>query len=288
MATVYLPMGYPIQSGNAFQNVIYQGSVVRLYTLPKDPRSDAQLQERRFLSDVTKTKKCLGLWAKGACRAVFGTSWGTVIYQIIKADVEGWWSGALAEWESFGEVNQDAWRAASPYQATFNDVGEIFFGLTRVIAQALNFYSGIYWGSELWTETESAAALAWWQKDLMDAILKGTYEETYAGLHFSVSWDTYTDGNWHGGGYKLGNFVYAGSCYFYFYARGIIFGYGRDNYYGNMKVSIDGVQVGLIDQHNNSPIYQVYSTFDTGVKRLHYAKLEVMTNLGNVDWIQVF
>lgn len=72
-----------------------------------------------------------------------GSSWGTVIYQIIKADIESFWSEALAEWDDFGATNKDAWRAASPYQATFNDVGEIYFGLSRVIARSLNFLAAV-------------------------------------------------------------------------------------------------------------------------------------------------
>lgn len=206
MVQVFLPMGYPLQSGYQFANVIYQGQVVRLYTLAVDPRSNAQLQNRRFLSDVGKMKKCLGLWARGSLKAVLGSSWGTVLYQIIKADIENYWSEALAEWETFAEQNQDAWRSAAPYQATFNDQGQIFFALTRVIARVLIFYSGKSWkSSATWTETQSALAAAWWAKDLTDAFSKGTYTTAHALFNGGAGFtDFYIFG-------KMGRFAYTGN-----------------------------------------------------------------------------
>lgn len=164
MATVLLPMGYPLQSGQQFDHIIYQGQMVRSYTLPKDPRSNAQLSQRRFLFDLTKMRSTLGWWGREACKTAMGEKWSSVLFQAIKADVGGWWTSALAEWETFIEFDREAWRTAAPFKATFNDMGQIFFCLVRLVYRALLFFGSHAFKCVEWTASQSAAALAWWNE----------------------------------------------------------------------------------------------------------------------------
>lgn len=288
MVQVYLPMGYPLQTGSVYSNVIYQGNVVRLYSIPTDPRSDAQLQNRRFLSDVTKVKKNLGLFAKGACRAVMGASWGTVIYQIIKADIENYWSEALAEWDTFGATNKDAWRLASPYQATFNDVGEIYFGLTRVVARSLFFYSGSYWGSSLWTETQSAAAAAWWAKDLTNVLIKGINFDDHPGIDYHGGWYRVFDANAYGSYYVKEDTGASEQLDFYFKGKTFGFYFAKGSGYGGVKITIDGVDVATISQNLSSTLWQVVEYLSASFSGLHHVKMQRVSGLAvNLNYIKV-
>lgn len=163
MAKVNLPMGYPLQSGAEAELIVYQGQLVRSYTLPNDPRSDSQLYERKFLSDASKMRGYLGAWARAALGEALGTKWASVLFQLIKSDSFSWWSDAKAEWESFAEVSQQDWRDAAPYQVTFNDQGYIFFCLVRVMVKALGHYGIATWKASEWGETQSTEALEWYQ-----------------------------------------------------------------------------------------------------------------------------
>lgn len=168
-------MGYPIITGVEHEAVVFQGNLVRSYTVPRDPRSGAQLQARRFFSDVQRMKSQLGIYARGALYNALGSKWSSNLFQIMKADIEGWHSSAVAEWNDFTEPNKEAWRAAAPYRVTFNDMGIVFFALSRVIYHALVHYGNYAWFAEEWAEDESADALAWWQKDLTGVYVKGSY-----------------------------------------------------------------------------------------------------------------
>jgi len=287
MAQVYLPMGYPIQSGNEFANVIYQGNVVRLYTLAKDPRSDAQLQNRRFLSDVVKVRSNLGVWGKGACRSALGTKWGTVLYQIIKADIESWWSDALTEWATFTDAHQDEWRAASPYQATFNDVGEIYFGLTRVIYHALLFYSGITWFAEEWAETDSAGAAAWWVKDNSSAMVKGQYNDDNALISYVGSWTNQSDGGSLGGQYRKAGPGGIAYLEFFYYGRIFQFGFFLGPTFGAVAIALDGGNASNYTEYYATEIRQYASPVDGGRRGLHHVRVTLFSGLVNVDFIKV-
>lgn len=215
MAVVYLPYGYPLQSGVAYDTLVYQGDVVRQYTLPIDPRSNEQLFNRRLLSDTSKVRRDLQDWGRQACKTVFGSKWPTVIYQLLRADEGGVWSDGLAAWNGFTTVEQAAWRSAAPYQATFNDPGRAFYMYARCVAQVLLTYSGVLWGSAIWGSSDSANALAWWNKDLSDAMVIGVYGYNSAFLSTNGNWATVTSGSDH---YLRAQAV--GDWYeFYYYAK---------------------------------------------------------------------
>lgn len=170
-------MGYPIVTGTLGDVIVYQGNLVRSYVIPTDPRSGAQLQVRRLFSDMQRMKSQLGEFGKGALRNALGPKWSTNIFQLAKADINGWYSDAVAEWDEFLEGNKEDWREVAPYRVTFNDLGLVFFALSRVIYHALDHYGGYTWEAEEWGETESGDALAWWQKDLTGVYMGGWHNE---------------------------------------------------------------------------------------------------------------
>lgn len=174
MPQVYLPFGYPRLSGMEFQNVIYQGEMVRLYVVPVDPRNDAQIEQRELFADLARVRGSLGSFGRAVARQILGSRWTGVFTQIIKADVGGWWSGALALFDGFTSLGKDAWRSACPNQATYNDVGRIYFAVARTLAHALLEYGQDLWGVDLWGEGDSAAATAWWTR-LIDTYKSAVY-----------------------------------------------------------------------------------------------------------------
>lgn len=177
MVQVYLPMGYPLQTGQEFSNVVYQGNLVRLYTLPKDPRTDAQIFQRRFLADVTKMRATMGAWVKGLCKMSMGSKWGTVLFQAIKADIGEWWSVSLDEWNDLDEGERVAWREVAPYQASYNDPGEVFFRIARATYQALEHWGGYGWLAEKMLESDAESALIWWLGEDVTQWKQGTNDD---------------------------------------------------------------------------------------------------------------
>lgn len=188
MVQVYLPMGYPILQGLEFETVVFQSNLVRLYTVPKDPRSNSSLFHRRFLSDVSKMRSFAGKWARGAMIEALGSHWTTVLFQLIKTDSFSWWTEAGEVWDSFLEQERDAWRTAAPYKVTFNDKGWIFFSLVRVMVQALSHYGLASWKSSLWGAGESDEALEWFTNDYQWAFIENGGAYNHPLINYSGSW----------------------------------------------------------------------------------------------------
>jgi hypothetical protein len=167
--------------------------LVRAYTLPKDPRSDSQLLQGRFLSDVSKMRGQLGKWGRAALLEALGPNWGSVLFQLVKADSFSWWSDAKSTWESFAEIEQDAWREAAPYKVTYNDMGEIFYCLAYVVVKAIRHYTLAYWRTEEWGASQSSDALTWWGLNYEYALIDSTanYDSSllvYRGTWTEVGW----------------------------------------------------------------------------------------------------
>lgn len=170
MAQVYLPFGYPQLSGMEFANVIYQGEMVRLYTVPTDPRNDAQLQQRYVFADLARMRGTLGTFGRAVARIALGSRWTGVLTQIVKADVSEWWTGALDRWDGFAEISKNAWRNAALNQASYNDVGGMYYACARTLADALLYYTSDLWGVQAWGEADSAAATTWWTRNIANYI----------------------------------------------------------------------------------------------------------------------
>lgn len=291
MATVILPMGYPIQQGTEFDMIVFQGNLVRRYTLPKDPRNDSQVFERRFLSDVTRMRSTMGLWGKEVCKAALGSKWATILYQIIKADVGNWWSDAVTEWEGFEDENRDAWRDVAPYKLAFNDLGKIFFCLTRVIYYAVSFYGKYAFDVVEWGEEDSAAALVWWEKNLLGAWGPGKVETGHTMFFESVgTWESiYNVGasnNWYvraNGSGAIGRLYVLG--------RRVLVCYVKAPGWGSLKISLDGDVVTTISLANAVEVfglvYEVPLDWSTEVRRLRMLEFEAVGGMVGVDFIMV-
>lgn len=288
MVQVYLPMGYPQLSGLEFANVIYQGNVVRLYTVPKDPRTEAQLQQRRLLADISKVRASLGSWGKAACKTALGARWSTVIWQCVKADIEGWWSAALEEWDDFAEPNKEAWRTACPYQATYNDMGQIYFGLVRLVAHAIVHYSNLSWGSSTtWTEAQSATATTWWTKQVIDAVPVGITNDSSSKIN-KTQWDRITHAASYGGQYYQSVPWPTRYVEFYFYGRSFDYGYLAGPTMYEVKIYVDGVLARTLWQNTATERPQQSVRIDTGVKGLHYVRVDVSQQNGSFDFVKVY
>lgn len=290
MATVILPMGYPLQSGQEYEHIIYQGSVVRSYTLPKDPRSATQIQNRRFLSDFGKMRSMAGDYARAACRSGLGTKWGTIVYQYAKADIDFCWSDAVSEWESFTEPGREEWRAIAPYEATFNDKGLIFFCLLRVVYYTLNDQAFDLFGCEAWGEFESAAALDWWTKDLSELPSKGDLDSIALAMFHGVVGTVVSNASAWAGSYLEDVSTFE----LYIYGFNVQFFGRRAPGLGTIKRWFDGVPSAEFNISNASEIFQTSlgSAGSNGLdgrnfKGLHKIKFEVVSGSVNIDKVQV-
>lgn len=161
MATVYLPLGYPQQSG-AFETIVFQGVMVRMYVNATDPRKDNQVFERKLLSDVSRMRGAAGSWAKAAWKYYFGSKYPSVIYQMVKSDVSGYWSDALEIFDLFNVDEQQAWRDAAPYAGTYNDPGRIFFGLATMLYKWNDEREGNFFDELSPNDINSGEVLKWW------------------------------------------------------------------------------------------------------------------------------
>lgn len=287
MAVVYLPYGYPLQSGNAYDAIVYQGAMVRVYTLPADPRTTDQLFNRRFLADTSKVRKVLGTWGKGAGKSVFGSTWATIVYQLIKADEGGVWSDAEALWNGFSIPGQNAWRAVAPYAATYNDPGKMFYCYARALIDLLLAYGGVTWLGLQWDEGDSAAAAAWWAKVQNSEMVVGTYDDLDAKLYWVGAWWSGSNASYYNGSTHNTAIGQVCTCDFYYYAKGISIYYFTQPSNGSIAVYIDGQLVGTINQHSTPTVYGVYSSY-TVSKGLHHVHLVSDSGWENVDRVDVF
>lgn len=283
MATVYLPFGYPRISGAQFENVIYQGDVARLYVVQRDPRSDAQLSSRRLLSDVAKMRGKLDIWGRSACNAAFGSRWANVIYQLIRADDEGWWDGAMSAWGGFSSQGRDAWRAAAPYQATYNDVGKIFFGLSRWLYHAINHFSGSMWGIEAWGETGSASALEWWNRIDGDILAAGWNEDDSAMITIEGLSTEESAFEARGGKYLR---IY-NSYSFYFFGRSVTWYALVGPTFGNADVYLDGRLYGVCPYNQVVEFWGDIYKVETKYKGFHHVRVDVVSSSAPLDGLFV-
>jgi len=290
MAVVYLPYGYPLQSGAAYDAIVYQGSMVRVYTLPTDPRTTEQLFNRRFLADTSKMRKMLGVWGKAAGRTVFGTTWGSIVYQLIKADEGGVWSDAESAWSGFYESERDAWRAVAPYLATYNDPGKMFYCYARALGQLMISYSAVAWGAMVWGASDSAAAAAWWAKDYSSALGIGSFEENNSLIVYHGTWgrdDGAPNYGLHGGYYEIGSSGASHWAECFFHGRFLWFGYALASGYAGVKISLDGGAETVVNQYSTIWTPQQVQVFDSGWKGLHYLKVADASGQKNLDWLEV-
>ena len=287
MAVVYLPYGYPIQSGTDYENLIYQGVVVRVYDVPLDPRTNEQLFHRRFLSDTSKVRSMMSTWGKAAAKTVFGSKWATVVYQLIKADEGARWSEAESAWNTFTISERNAWNAVAPYLATFNDPGKVFYCYARALAALLFDFSGITWLASVWTSSDSAAAAAWWAKVDSSELATGIVDDTNAHIVYGGSWHTNGWAGAFGGAVHETLVAGAGSAEFYFLGSSLSFQYVKHTVYGTVRIFLDEVDQGTLSQYNAGLLTGISAIYYPAVKGLHYMRVVADAGIINLDALQV-
>lgn len=290
MAKVILPLGYPVVSGTEAELIVYQGTVVRSYEIPKDPRTDQQLYERRFLADLVKMRSRLGLWARGACRSALGSKWGSVVFQFAKLDFNGWWSDGWNAWAEFTETQKDNWRLAAPFQATYNDPGRVFYTLSVFLYNLINERTGANWESLYWGANQSAEALDWWELGITGVFSKAKVDDRSAFLNYVGTWLQSGAAFSYLTTLTASNSSPVNSMYFYCKGRFITFYYAKGAGYGDLSVSCDGVSFGSISQTYNGggELWQQEQTIDLLYNGLHYVKAWGSSGSGvNIDAMKV-
>lgn len=162
MATVYLPLGYPVQSGT-FSTLVFQGQVVRLYMSIDDPRTDTQIFRRKLLGDVTKMRAVMGEYAKRAQGIQFGSKWGAIINQMCMGDVDGLWSTAWGEWDSMSQSQRNYLNDNAPFVATWNMPGRVYWALYQTLYNWNEAHGGNKFHMPLIVASDPDEGWIWWR-----------------------------------------------------------------------------------------------------------------------------
>lgn len=252
MVQVILPLGYPALSGEVEQMIIYQGTVARLYMVPNDPRTDSQMFQRKLLSDVSKMRGAAGKWAKASWKITFGTKWASIIYQLVRGDVNSYWSEAFSEFELMSSGDRESWDIAAPYQATFNRTGKVFYALARVLYRWCEDNDGVLFYQPDATIDDPALMLAWWMSELSDFGFRvQTQPEAFVDDRdvrwiFNGSWNT-----WNGAGPKNNTLMQSSAngdwAEIELHCSWIRVAYMENSDCGTFKVYVDGVEAAIVD-----------------------------------------
>lgn len=267
MATVLLPMGYPVLDGVQFDLIVFQNNLVRQYEVPKDPRTDSQLFQRRLFSDISKMRSYMGDVAKGALKQALGRTWSTVLLQIIKADSFSWWTDAINAWDSMSESDQQTWRDAAPYKVTFNDLGKVFYLLCVTAFKAIEHYGLGLWEAEDWQAGSASEALSWFTKSKGDIHSVQWVYFSDAKFRYYGSWDI---GIWQQGGNSGNIKESSGSeldrAELLVYGKEIVIQAYKQPDYGSANIYIDGVLNGVVDFSGTSGLGQ--SVYDSTKRKI--------------------
>jgi len=280
MAQVILPYGYPLLSGQTATTVIYQGTVERSYTNVVDPRTNSQLFARELLSDISKIRGSAGAWVKSAWKHQFGSKWSSVIYQMVKGDVDGYWTDSSDAWLALSELNRQNWRDAAPFQATYNDPGELWFRLLYLVFSWVDDHGlNIFYQPEV-AEGTLAESLAWWTAELTDfgwqvrSAFFIDINDRDSGWVFSGAWSDVSDSNASVGTLRETS---EPGAYAEIQLEASRFGYGyrQDVDGANVEVKLDGVQIGFANTNgalgHKKLWFDVYREVKTYTYRLIHA-----------------
>lgn len=288
MVQVVLPYGYPKLSGEVEQTVIYQGTLARIYAVPKDPRTDSQLFERKLFSDIAKMRGSVGPWARGLWKISFGSKWATVVYQMARSDALGYWSARRDEWDGFTVETKEYLTGEAPYRVLYNDPGMIWWCLYGMLYDWAQDHACDWWQMPEPDETYQDNMFEWWRGWKM-------YWEYWGGLVATSTHEEdvfYQDGNWEvvtdplaSGGAYFRTYVNGGRFWFVMAGR-----YARLHYIGGvgnwyLKIRIDGVE--QFEQINQSLSMNNY-VIGPVVNGIHLIELEFFNggnpaNKANVD-----
>ena len=172
MATIYLPLGYPLLSGYEFETVVYQGKWARKYVVPNDPRTDKQEFVRYMFADYGRMAAALGPFGKGIIRGLWGRQRTTLLRSLLQADLFNFRSERVEEWEGFSAGQKTALIGVAPSNACYNDPGMIYWSM----------YSSIWdWVQEqglVWTHMPEPNITT----------MAGMYSFAFEGENFILDW----------------------------------------------------------------------------------------------------
>ncbi|SRR6266498_2266872 len=219
MPTVYLPLGSASAHGDMGKMVIYQGTMVRQYVVPRDPRTAAQLNVRQVFHDVSKITRTAGLWVRAALKTVYGPRWFTEVYKaaqyVIRNQIAPFAMNADEIWNTFTEEQQAAWNDAAPYQATFNEPGRVWwwviFGMQKDFVWQFDI--------PIFEDVAPDAPVDWWNRNLDGVQGAGMLDDIVDIGATSGTWDLVSDSNAHGGSYRKVPGSTSGAFGIYFYGR---------------------------------------------------------------------
>lgn len=161
MATIYLPLGFPIQSGT-FNTLVFQGQVVRQYTLAEDHRTDDQLWRRKLFSDISEMRGSMGEYVKAACRIQFGTKWTSVLGQMCMGNVDGYWATAWDEWDVMTQAQRDYLNENAPYVVTWNEPGRVWWAMYQTLFNWNEDHGGNKFHMPAIQVNDPDAGWGWW------------------------------------------------------------------------------------------------------------------------------
>jgi len=288
MPVVYLPLGSKSASGMLGEMVVYQGTTVRKYVIPRDPRTSAQLDVRHLFADVTKTYRSAGLWCKSAWKGAFGSRWFTGLYGRVTANGNARWLEAAAIFDSFQEVSKAAWDENAPFLATWNRPGLVFW-VCQFVAYNWFVELGLFeFGTGEYGEGDASTAADVWLQGLDNVLLGGLFDQDEGLVKFNSGWHFVADAAAYDGGYQETLSGASRQCYFWFYGAQIKLIGKAANGLGSLTVSIDNVQMTVIEQHQLEIEYQVVWTVPAVKKGLHYCSINGSGSpVANIDAVIV-
>ncbi len=287
MPTVYLPLGSAEAYGRVGEMVIYQGTWVRRYVVPRDPRTDAQLDVRKLFHDITKMVKSGNSWARGTWVSLGGPRWFTNLYRDISTDFMGSWTAAQTDWDAMSEGEQTSWNDVAPYQATWNQPGRIFFSVARVVAQLLDASGYPDYELAIADASNSGDVVAWWNRELDGVLIEGMYDDDQSEFVYSENWEVVEHASAYGGSYHQQSGAGLAKCNFYFTGTGFRAFYKRDVGLGILQLRTEDEHLN-VDISDASPTWQQSSAITGLFQGLHYGIVQ-WHELGliNLDAIEI-
>lgn len=270
MPKVYLPLGSQLAYGALGEIAVFQGESARAYVVPRDPRTDAQLNTRHYFHDINRMIKAGGTWARAAFRTNWGSRWLAILYGICKRDDFGFWSAADALFQSFTDPQQAAWDAAAPFQVTYNEPGRIWYNIHMVVWQyEQNFGMFQFELDEVYGD-DSATALAWWTKTLDGVPIAGVYDDNASFATYSGSVSVVSNPLAYGGSYHKLNAPFGPACYFYFVGNKLTLKFMKQPGNGTLSIKFDGQPYIFVSQADTATLWQQEWTSEDITKGLHF------------------
>lgn len=299
MPTVYLPWGWPLLSGTAYDEVVYQGRIARRYVVSSDPRTNSQLFASKAFADLSQMRATAGELARASWKMRWGSHWASLLVSMARGDWNGLWTDAMNAWNALSGSEKQAWRDVAPHLATYNDPGEIFFGLAYVSWDADEVEDGQHWTEQPEPTGDPTDTVAWWQDN------GGEFGFTARdGLQTEFVMDDpafVQDGNWQlATNYEGQVFIAPGTLWtgvnlayveFTFHGRQLWFGYAVGPSEGTIYKNLDTYAHGSVDEHSSvQGATGAYSTYipGSGEHVYKWTNIQVSGTQVNVSIVRVY